>query len=143
MTEVDDAARPPRTPLLRWGAPLLVALLFFSAVAPTLTWLEFSNGSENLNVATVLDTKRDGRWLVPRLQGEVRTQKPPLTAWITGAAVRRSSFEGMSSIEPSVRDWAARQLAWDVRWPALASMCALVMAVYGLGRTLADEQAGL
>src|SRR5688572_19665797 len=114
MTELDEVPTV-RTRWLQWGAPLGVALLFFVAVAPTLTWLEFSNGSENLNVATVLDTKRSGQWLVPRLQGEMRTQKPPLTAWITGAAVRESTSEGLSFREPTLRDRAARQLAWDVR----------------------------
>lgn len=141
MTEPDE--RPQRTIVLRWIAPLGVAMLFFIAIAPTLTWLEFSNGSENLNVATVLDTRRDGRWLVPRLQGEVRTQKPPLTAWLTGAAVRESSFSGLSSRDADVREQAPKQLAWDVRWTALASMCAMLMAVYGIGRTIGDETVGL
>src|SRR5688572_1623652 len=70
-----------------------VVLLIFISVAPTLTWLEFSNGSENLVVQTVLEIRRSGVWLVPTLQGEPRVQKPPLAAWISAAAVSDRTVE--------------------------------------------------
>ena len=43
-------------------------MIDFVAAAPTLSWLDFSNGSENLNVATSLEMRRTGHWLLPTLQ---------------------------------------------------------------------------
>src|SRR5205085_11621866 len=69
-------------------APAIVAVavagLFFVAVAPTLAWLDFSSGSENLAVESVLEMRRGGPWGVPTLQLQPRTQKPPLAAWVSG-----------------------------------------------------------
>src|ERR687893_1739533 len=92
----------PRT----WLPSLGVALLVFAAIAPTVPWQEFSSGSENLNLTTVLEVRREGRWLMPTLQGQVRTQKPPLTAWITAAAVRASTMAGLDEADPARRDTA-------------------------------------
>lgn len=61
-----------------WRAHLAIILLFFIALAPTLTWLEFSSGSENLIVATALETRRTGHWLIPTMRGQPRIAKPPL-----------------------------------------------------------------
>jgi len=44
-----------------------IALAFFVAVAPTLPWQEFSSGPENLVVATAMEMRRGGPWLVPPL----------------------------------------------------------------------------
>ncbi len=54
----------------------------------TLRWMEFSGGSEDLNVGTVLEMRRGGPWIIPTLKGAPRTTKPPLTAWITAGIVR-------------------------------------------------------
>ena len=72
---------------MRRGAIIgLIAALFLVVIAPTLSWLEFSGGSENLVVATVLEVRRGGPWLVPTLKGEPRTTKPPLTTWSSSMA---------------------------------------------------------
>src|SRR6185369_6104176 len=47
----------------------LLAAFFFLAIFPTLNWLEFSGGSENLVIATALETRRQGSWIVPTLKG--------------------------------------------------------------------------
>src|SRR5687768_6729755 len=120
-----------------------VAALVFAAVAPTLPWQEFSSGSENLNLATVLEIRREGRWLMPTLQGQVRTQKPPLTAWVTAAAVRDGTMTGLDDSDPTRRDQAYIRLAWDVRWTALVSSCAMLLATYGLGKTIGGGDARL
>jgi 4-amino-4-deoxy-L-arabinose transferase-like glycosyltransferase len=120
-----------------------VAALVFAAVAPTLPWQEFSSGSENLNLATVLEIRREGRWLMPTLQGQPRTQKPPLTAWITAAAVRDGTMAGLDEFDPARRDRAYTRLAWDVRWTALVSSCAMLLATYGLGKTIGGGDARL
>jgi len=67
------------TPRSAWPG-VLIAALFFVVAAPTLSWLEFSNGSENLNIATALEIRRTGNWLLPTLQGEPRYAKPPAGA---------------------------------------------------------------
>jgi len=114
----------------------LVAAVFFAANAPTLPWLDFSNGSENLNVATALEIRRTGNWLVPTLQGEERINKPPLTAWITASLISRSTFDSLSSRDPAVRAAAYRAIAWQIRWPALLCSCLAVVAVYQLARII-------
>jgi 4-amino-4-deoxy-L-arabinose transferase-like glycosyltransferase len=122
-----------------------IVALFFAAVAPTLSWLEFSGGMENLNIATALELRRDhpGNWLIPTLEGEPRIKKPPLTAWITAAAIRPQTVAELSSLEPAVRRAAADRLAWEVRWPSLLAACLMLIAVYELGRVIADPTTGL
>jgi 4-amino-4-deoxy-L-arabinose transferase-like glycosyltransferase len=122
-----------------------LALLFFAAIAPTLTWQDFSNGSENLNVATVLEMLRDGGRikLLPTLQHRPRTNKPPLTAWITAAVVPQSAVEGVSSRDPATRDAAARAVAWRVRIIALLAGCGMIVATYLLAELLAGPTVGL
>src|SRR5882762_8380635 len=104
-------AQPPQSMprILVW---LGIVVLFFGAVAPTLSWLEFSGGMENLNIATALELRRDhpDSWLVPTLEGEPRVKKPPLTAWITAAAIHPQTVADLSSLEPAVRRAAADRL---------------------------------
>src|SRR5689334_2392205 len=99
-------------------AALGVAALVFAAVAPTLSWLEFSSGSENLVVETVLEMRRGGPWLVPTLEKQPRTQKPPLPAWVTAAAARPGTVAGLADHDAVRRAIAYTHLAWEVRWPA-------------------------
>jgi 4-amino-4-deoxy-L-arabinose transferase-like glycosyltransferase len=124
-----------RAPGIAWLAIVVVALTF-AFIAPTLTWLEFSSGSENLNVGTAMEILREDRWLLPTLDGEPRVAKPPLTAWITAAAIDADTFGAMSSRNPELRARAERQLAWQVRWPFLLSSCLMLLAAAELGRVL-------
>src|SRR4051812_27193377 len=101
MTEA--AALNERSSNLLLPAILLIAAVF-AWIAPTLRWLEFSNGAENLNVATALEMRRGGPWLVPNLQGEPRTAKPPLTAWITATFIRPQTVRDCSSTDAITRD---------------------------------------
>src|SRR5690349_15836071 len=100
-------------------AALGVAALVFVAVAPTLSWLEFSSGSENLVIESVLEMRRGGPWLVPTLERQPRTQKPPLPAWVTAAAARPETVAALGDRDPVRRSAAFTRLAWEVRWPAL------------------------
>jgi 4-amino-4-deoxy-L-arabinose transferase-like glycosyltransferase len=122
-----------------------IVALFFAAVAPTLSWLEFSGGMENLNIATALELRRDhpDNWLIPTLEGKPRTKKPPLTAWITAWAIRPQTVAAMSDGDPEVRAAAAKRLAWEVRWPSLLAACLMLVAVYELGRVVADPKVGV
>src|SRR5258706_8392596 len=132
----------PSRDLPRWAVWMGLLLIFFGGMAPTLSWLEFSGGMENLNIATALELRRDHHsilpvngnnadsWLIPTLEGESRVKKPPLTAWITAAAIRPSTVEAMSSLDPQVRRAAADRLAWEVRWPSLLAACLMLVATY-------------
>lgn len=115
---------------------ILAALLVFAALAPTLSIAEFSRTLENLNVETALEARRDGHWMVPSLEGLPRTKKPPLTAWITGAAIRPQTLADCSSRDAAVRSAAYHKLGWEVRWPALVQCCLAIIAVYFLGQCL-------
>lgn len=135
---------PPNPPRRRDVALMLaLSALAFAAVAPTLTWIEFSGGSENLNIATALEIRRSGNWLIPTLQNQPRVAKPPLTAWITASLIRRSTLEAISSPDAAVRQRGFRQLAWDVRWPALLAAALTAAAVYELGRLAGGWKLGL
>jgi hypothetical protein len=54
----------------------VIAVVVFIGVAPTLSWLEFSSGSENLIVGTILDMRRGGPWVVPNLNGKAPASRP-------------------------------------------------------------------
>ncbi|HTW95514.1 MAG TPA: glycosyltransferase family 39 protein [Tepidisphaeraceae bacterium] len=114
-----------------WKRPALhralIPVLFFAVIAPTLTWLEFAGGMENFNVATALETVRDGHWGIPTMGEIPRLEKPPLTQWITSL--------GMLS--------SPHNLAWGARWPSLVIASVALVGVYELGRLLLGWEAGL
>lgn len=113
-----------------WRRPSIVcavlAAVFFIALAPTLIWLEFTGGMENFNVETALEMTRDGHWLIPTLDGQVRTKKPPLAEWITALGIRGS-----------------RSLGWGARWPSLLCAALTLVAIYELGRLTGGPRLGL
>jgi 4-amino-4-deoxy-L-arabinose transferase-like glycosyltransferase len=104
----------------------LLAVLFFCAVAPTLSWPQFSGDSEDNLVKTVLEIRNGGPWWVPTLQGVLRTRKPPLATWASAAAVKAETMRQLNSADPAARERAYRKLAVEVRWPALAAGAATV-----------------
>ena len=116
--------------------------LLAAVMAPTLALTEFSRTLENLNVATALEARRDGHWLKPTLEGQPRTVKPPLMAWITALAISPKTVEQCSSPNATIRDAAYRRLAFEARWPALAIGCLTILAVYALGCVIADANLG-
>jgi 4-amino-4-deoxy-L-arabinose transferase-like glycosyltransferase len=103
--------------------------LFFAALAPTLSWPQFSNDGEDLLVQTVLEMRHGGPWWVPTLGGHPRTRKPPLPAWITAAAISPNTVRDLSSTSPSVRAKAYQNFAFEVRLPALFAACMMLLAV--------------
>lgn len=114
------AAVPPNH-WSRWKRPgllvVLIAAVFFAALAPALTWIEFSGGMENFNIETALEMTRDGHWIIPTLDGQVRTKKPPLATWITAFGILSSN-----------------NLAFGARWPSLLMASLTLIGVYELGR---------
>ena len=135
MAEPTPTPTPSRLDLL---LTLGIPVLFFIATAPTLSWLPFSSGSENLVVATVLELKRSApphapqpsTWLLPTLQGEPRTAKPPLATWLHTSLVDSATVQRING----PNDSAYFDLAWQFRWPALLCACLTLAATYELGR---------
>src|SRR5436190_3095390 len=122
--------RPAPTGLVRAvGLPLLIAAACFAVLAPAATWAQFQNSIECIAVGTALETRRDGHWLVPTLGGETRTRKPPLTAWLTAAAVQPGTIAGMSSRDEAEREAAYSWFTWEARWPSVAATCLMLLAV--------------
>jgi 4-amino-4-deoxy-L-arabinose transferase-like glycosyltransferase len=131
-------------PTAPWRLYGVVAVAFFAvAIVPTLGWLEFANGSENLVTESVLEIKRGGSVLVPDLEGQPRIAKPPLTTWIEALAVPRELIARLDAPGESTR-WAAyAELAIRLRLVALASTVLMLLAVGELGRTIGDGRLGL
>src|SRR5437764_9652995 len=104
------APRPRPAPLkaaVRAAAlPVLIAAACFAVLAPAVTWAQFQNSIECIAVGTALETRRDGHWLVPTLGGETRTRKPPLTTWLTAAAIRPCTVGAMSTADAARREEA-------------------------------------
>jgi len=125
---------------------VLIATVFFCGIAPTLSQLQFGDPIENLNVATAMEIRRGGPWLFPTLQGEPRLAKPPLTAWVTAAFLRRSTLADIDSSDPTVRRQALEELAFQARLPALLAICLMLVAACEMGRTVfaaeGDEASG-
>src|ERR1700760_4548335 len=108
-TDSSDSSSSRRYSAL-WS--IAVALAVLIATAPTLSWLQFSSSMENLKVATVLEIRRTGHWLIPTLEGDARLNKPPLTAWATTAFVPPNLVASLDDHDANVRDAAYRELAF-------------------------------
>ena len=86
------------------------AIAFFLALAPTLPWQEFSSGPENLVVATAMEMRRGGPWLVPTLQVYYEHNDPPNTPtgmrdrkrWqVHGPSFKRAMKAGVTTVHRS------------------------------------------
>lgn len=135
-------------PIPAWMSALLVLATlaaFIGLQLPTLDDLPFADGSENLNVLTVLEMKwdDDGDWLVPSLHGEPRVRKPPLTAWFSNLFVYDSTVERTSDSQPHVRAAAYQQLAVELRVPAILLSALALLAIFDFGCTVGGRRAGL
>jgi 4-amino-4-deoxy-L-arabinose transferase-like glycosyltransferase len=130
-------------PLVFYVRATLLALLIFAAIAPTLSLLNFSNGSETFNVGTVQEMHRTGEWLIPTLQGKTRLAKPPLAAWLTAICVSDQTMTMISSPDSTVRDMGFRRLAWETRWLMLVVSCITLLLAAELGRLVVSEECGI
>ena len=114
-------------------AAVLVATGFCAAIAPTLHWSEFNDSIENLTVATSLEMRRGGPWLVPELHGIPRLAKPPLAAWLSALTVPPETVASLSTQDPAARALAYDRFAREARLPALLAAGLLLLFAYGLG----------
>jgi len=140
-------AAPQGTGLSHGGgsifAAVSIALFYFAALAPTLMWPEFQNAIECGAVATGLEVRRTGHWLIPTLNGVPRTRKPPLPAWICATAIQPGTVAAMSDSSPQVREAAYRKFTWEARWPTLLATCLTLLATFDLGRVVANPRVGI
>jgi 4-amino-4-deoxy-L-arabinose transferase-like glycosyltransferase len=107
---------------------VVVVALFFAALAPTLGWPEISGDSEVILAQTVLQMRHGGPWWIPMLGDQPRTKKPPLPAWITALFVQPVTVGRLSSLQAAVREAAYRELAFEMRIPALLGACLALLA---------------
>ena len=123
------------------GMILATAVMVFVAVAPTLSWPQFSGDSEDLVVQTVLEMRNGGPWWVPRLENQPRIRKPPLTVWLRAAAARASTIQQLHSTGIQ-REAAYANLAWEMRWPSLLAGCLMLIFVGLTGQILGPGRLG-
>jgi 4-amino-4-deoxy-L-arabinose transferase-like glycosyltransferase len=131
------------SPAAAWLTALVCSALFFAVIFPTLGWLGFYNGTEKISVATALQTRRDGNWLLPLLDGRPRFVKPPLTMWETAATLRQQTVRDIGNPDPAIRRPAFHQFEIETRiWP-LVSCCIILLAVFEFGRVIGGPRLGL
>ncbi|MDR3620935.1 MAG: glycosyltransferase family 39 protein [Paludisphaera borealis] len=111
----------------RWrpeaAVTLLAGVLFLGCLGSVELW----GKREQRLAAEVLDTVVDGRWLVARIQGRPRLEKPPLPRW-TAAALAVVS---------------GRCDEWTVRLPGALAALGTVGLTYLLGRRIGGRSLGL
>jgi 4-amino-4-deoxy-L-arabinose transferase-like glycosyltransferase len=119
-------SRPPSTA----GKRRALELALFAAMA---AGLFFRLGSDRLYptserrcFAVVAEMVRSGDWLVPKLDGEPRLQKPPLFYWAAA----------------TVAELAGGDSRWTLRSVSAAAALALAAAVFAVGRSLGGWPAG-
>ncbi|MFI5381121.1 MAG: ArnT family glycosyltransferase [Tepidisphaerales bacterium] len=120
MTDAVD--NPPPS---RWTAVGLF-LLFFVPFIPAVNWTEFSGGMENFNVGTAQEMVRRGNWLLPTLNGEIRTKKPPLATWMSAIGMKLTG-----------------SLPWGARLPNVLCTGLLAAATYYFGREIGGHRLGV
>lgn len=143
VLEQSPVVAPPKRQVGFFVRASLLALLIVAAIYPTLTWLEFSNAPEALNVGTAQEMHRTGQWFVPTLQGKTRLAKPPLTAWITATTVTDRTMRDISDHDQAVRDRGFIRLAFETRWPLLVAGLVVLLLTAELGRLIAGDACGI
>ncbi len=131
--------------LQRCRTPVILAVAaFILATLPNLGRLEFFDGVEHFNLATVQEMTRDGgNWFVPTLEGSPRVVKPPLTAWLTSIFISPDSVQKLSDHDPVARNRAYWRFVFYSRLPTLLCAAILLLGVYQLGCVIANHRSGL
>ena len=111
----------------RWGPEavlgVLAGLMFLGFLGSVDLW----GKREQRASAEAIDTIDHDHWLVARIQGRPRLEKPPLPRWTIATLMRLTG----------------RRDEWMVRLPSALAALATVGLVYGLGRRLGGREVGL
>lgn len=105
---------------------LLLALLAAFLVLPGLGGRTLWNPDEARYAEVAREMRLLGEWLVPHLNGQVYSQKPPLLFWLINAA---------SFVTGGLTEWAARL-------PSAAAAVAGALLTYRIGRRFFSRRAG-
>lgn len=138
--DLPGTTSPPRNTA---AIALLVCAACVASIAPFLRLFEFSNGGENAVVATVVEMRRGGPWLVPTLHEEVRTKKPPLAAWLSALSARPATVARFDDPDPVVRGAAYADFGLQVRVPSLVAMAGVLLGTFVLGRMIGGPGLGV
>jgi len=101
----------------------LAGLIFLGFLGSVDLW----GKREQRATAEAIDTVDHGHWLVARIQGRPRLEKPPLPRWAAAALIALTGRRG----------------EWVVRLPSALSALGMVGLVYALGRRLGGREVGL
>lgn len=110
----------------RWFEALVGALacvVFLSCLGSMELW----GKREQRLAAETLDTIDNGRWLIARIQGRPRLEKPPLPRWSAAA---------LATV-------AGRCDEWIIRLPGALAALGTVALTYSLGRRIGGRSVGL
>jgi 4-amino-4-deoxy-L-arabinose transferase-like glycosyltransferase len=107
-----------------WFVASVVAFVLAGLLFAASHHLEFASGSENLVVATALESHRTGEWLLPTLNEQPRIKKPPLPMWWTAVFML-----------PAVNDGNANLEFWT-RLSTVPLVVITLLSTYGLARVL-------
>ena len=111
----------------RWGPEATLAVLASAMFLGFLGSVDLWGKREQRASAEALDTVDHDHWLIARIQGRTRLEKPPLPRWTVAALMKLTGR----------RDEAI------VRLPAALSALGTIALIYGLGRRLGGRQVGL
>jgi 4-amino-4-deoxy-L-arabinose transferase-like glycosyltransferase len=121
-----SSARSPE-PLQRLRSGLLIAALAWASFHGFLGSIDVWGKREQRAAAEAIDTFDHQHWLVARIQGRARLEKPPLPRW---------SIAGVMLL-------SGRRDEWALRLPGALAGMATVALVYALGRRMAGSTVGL
>ena len=108
------------------GRGLMLALLTLAILGPSIPGRELLPPDEPRFASIADQMVRDGQWLLPRYDGALYLDKPPLLLWLQAAATAGAGL--------------GREIA--ARWASLAASVALTLLVYQAGRRWFDEATG-
>ena len=113
--------------LRRRGPEVVLAFLACATFLGCLGSVDLWGKREQRASAEALDTVDEGNWLVARIQGRKRLEKPPLPRWTVAALI----------------EITGRRDEWVVRLPVALSALGAIALVYGLGSRIGGRQVGL
>lgn len=87
--------------------------------------------------------RRGGPWWTPTLKERPRLAKPPLTVWIAATFVSPETVARLDAQDPVERDAAYRDLAFEIRWPALLCSAVTLLAAFEFGQVLLGTNTAL
>jgi 4-amino-4-deoxy-L-arabinose transferase-like glycosyltransferase len=101
----------------------LAAMMFLGCLGSPDLW----GKREQRSAAETLDTVENGNWLVARIQGRKRLEKPPLPRWTIASLILVTG----------------RSDEWILRLPGALSALGMVGLTYALGRRIGGRSVGL